>query len=224
MDTEYRYEARSIIGFIAQIVRYASSGYFQCVRITIPEHKDPKLVDAKLMELYEIGKKPWQRKKRYRKDNAVLHYLRYKNLAVMMSTNGVHLNFQSDQKAVLLNLRRNVLRAYGYSIRLGKDPETNSKKVFVRLDQKIERRIKSQMTKIAVWDCYRDPKRLEREISRLPYQAYAPVYAQLKEVVELVNKARRKRGFAPVSDSCVCKFRKLEQVFIDDNKTIVVAG
>ena len=46
---QYRYHALSVAGFVAQVVRYVASGHFFYVRVLVPEHKNPRMVDEKLL-------------------------------------------------------------------------------------------------------------------------------------------------------------------------------
>jgi|GEM_PF-2277160 len=64
MDNPLRYqsEAASVEGFIQQLaVSYVSNGYFFYVAGSVPEGKDPRAVDAKLIERYGIGVTKWTR-------------------------------------------------------------------------------------------------------------------------------------------------------------------
>ena len=58
-----QFEARGPAAFIAQVVRYVSSGHIYYKTGVIPEDKDPRAVDAKLRELYEIGRPAWARQR-----------------------------------------------------------------------------------------------------------------------------------------------------------------
>ena len=107
--SEYRYEAASMWGLVAQVVRYVSSGHYFYVRVVIPEKKDPRVIDAKLIERYRVDKKRWQRKRRQLKDAAGVHYIRHQNLAVLMLTKGRHDAFYADHGDSMKDIRRQTL-------------------------------------------------------------------------------------------------------------------
>ena len=96
-ESDYRYEATSVDGFVAQVVRYVASGYYFYVRCLIPEHKAPQVVDAKLLARYQVCQPRWRRERRRLKQNAGVHYLRHNRLFVVMLTKGRHEPFSAMQ-------------------------------------------------------------------------------------------------------------------------------
>ena len=71
------------------------------------------------------------------------------------------------------------------------------------------------MLTVGVWDSYREKERIEREFSRLPYQAYEPVFAQLLAIAKKLNRARRRRGFDAIDFRCIRNKRRLGTVFVE---------
>lgn len=212
---QYRCEARSVAGFVAQIVRYVTSGHYFYVRVLIPPHKDPRCVDEKLLRLYDIARPAWRRERRRLKSSAGIHYLRNERLAVIMLTKGRHDDFYRDHARTVADIRRKALKVFGYSIRFGYSAGEQRMKVFVRLDAERYRELKNHFAAMATWESYRDPLPLEREFRRLPVLAYDPVFDQLVAIARQVNRARRRRGFAPVRLACLpCKVQPT-RVFIE---------
>lgn len=209
MDSkDYRCEAATVAGFLAQVVRYVSSGHYFYVRLLIPEHKDPRAVDEKLIRLYDIARPAWRRERRRLKSSAGIHYLRHDRLAVIMLTKGRHDDFYRDHSKSVTDIRRQALKAFGYSIRYGLSAGDKRMKVFVRMDDYRYRELKNHLLTMAVWESFRDPERLEQEFQRLPIQVYGPVFEQLLAMLRQVNRARRRRGFLAVSATCLpCKVR-----------------
>lgn len=212
-ETGYRYEATSVDGFVAQVVRYAAAGYYFYVRCLIPEHKDPRAVDAKLLARYRVCQPRWRRERRRLKYNAAAHYLRYDRLLVIMLTRGRHEPFYADHGQNVLDIRRVALKAFGYSIRYALSRESKRWNVSVRLDESTYRTLRAHMLTMAAWESHRCPQRMEREFSRLSYQAYSPVYRQLLSIAKAVNRVRRRRGFAPMDFSCIPTKKRLTKVF-----------
>lgn len=212
----YRYQTRDISGYISQIVRYINhGGHYFYVRGIVPEHKDPDFVAKKLIDRYGISRKRWQRKRRYLKETASIHYLARNRLWVIMLSKGKHKQFYDDHGENVLDIRRTSLKTFGYSIRYTYSEKEKDWKVFVRLDAEEYRKVKSHMLTVCVWETYRERERMEREFRRLPYQSYAPVYQQLLSILKQVNRERRRRGFEQISPLCIRQNRKLGKVFVD---------
>ena len=214
-ESDYRYEATSVDGLVAQVVRYVASGYYFYVRCLIPEHKAPKVVDAKLLARYRICQPRWRRERRRLKQNAGVHYLRHNRLFVLMLTKGRHEPFYADHGQKVIDIRRVALKAFGYSIRYAFSRESKRWKVSVRLDEATYRTLRAHMLTMAAWESHRCPHRMEREFSRLPYQPYSPVYRQLLSIAKAVNRARKRRGFTPIDYACIPNKKRLTKVFAE---------
>jgi hypothetical protein len=131
----YPCEARSVDAFLAQVVRYVSSGHYFYIRCRIPGGKNPRAVDEKIVGLYDVHRPRWQRKRRNLKTTAGIHYLRYGRLFVVMLTKGQHEAFYRDHASSVLDIRRTALKAFGYSIRRGYSEAEKRCRVSVRLDK-----------------------------------------------------------------------------------------
>ena len=212
--SDYQYETCNVAAFVSQIVRYVAAGHYFYIRVLIPEGKDVAAVDTKLLERYDARKKRWQRKRRHLKQTASIHYLRCNRCAVLMLTKGNHEQFYQDHASSVRDIRRQALKAFGYSIRFGVSANGKARKISVRLDQEKYREVREHFLAICAWDSYGDPQRLEREFSRLPYQPYGPVFSQLHSVWKAVNRLRRKRGFETLSFGCLRNKLKLGKVFV----------
>lgn len=214
----YRYETASVAGFVSQVVRYVSAGYYFYVRIRIPDRKCPVAVDRKLLELYDIAQPAWRRERRNLKKSAGIHYLRHGRLAVIMLTKGRHERFYADHGRSVLDIRRTALKVFGYSIRYSYSAAEKRMKVFVRLDDERYRELRSHLLTIATWESYREPERMARELARLPVQVYEPVFGQLLTILRQLNRSRRRRGFRTVPvGSLPCKVQ-LRKVFVENGE------
>jgi len=215
-EADYQVEARDIGSFLGQVVRYVSSGHYFYIRCVIPEQKDPRAVDEKLVNLYDIARKNWQRKRRYLRDRAGIHYLRYGRLFVVMLSKGRHDAFYRDHGSQVSDIRRTALKALGYSVRYTYSQTDRRQKVFVRLDRKTYRELRCHMLSLCTWECFRDRKRMEREFKRLDFEFYSPVYQQVYSVLKTVNCARRRRGFEPIGYQCIPHWIRVSKVFVGD--------
>ena len=159
--------------------------------------------------------KRWQRKRRNLKDAASIHLLQHNRLLLLLLSKGRHEAFYADHGKNVLDVRRQALKVFGYSIRYGISAEEKRWKVSVRLDRGTYKELKSHMLTLAVRDTYRSRERMEREFRRLPYQSYEPVYAQLVSIARQVNRERRRRGFDVIDLECIKKKRRLRSVFVE---------
>ena len=216
----YRYQAKSIDGMLSQLIRYvANGGHYFYIRVRVPEGKDPTVIAERLLDRYDIRKARWQRKRRHLKGTASIHLLQHQELIVIILTKGKHEKFYRDHHSTVRDIRRTALQLFGYSIRYSYSELERRYKVFVRLDDKTRRKLEAHMLAVASWDAYRNRTTMEQEFSRLHYQPYEPVYAQLAAIAKKVNKVRRRRGFEKIALNCIRTKRRLGPVFAESAGT-----
>ncbi len=106
----------SVTGFVQQIAcTYLRHGYWFYVTGIIPQDKDPRAVDEKLIKKYDIAVSESTRGRRKRLGKANLQYLRYQNFFVILATEGIH-QFKLEEADRLRDIRRVPLKFHGYSI------------------------------------------------------------------------------------------------------------
>lgn len=205
MDAElYRCEALTVEGFVQQLaVSYVSNGYFFYVTGSVPEGKDPRRVDAKLIERYGVGISKWSRARRKRAGSANLQYLRYGHFFVLLATHGEHDFFAEEEKAVR-DVRRVPLKAFGYAV------SYKAGHVHVRIERGEFKRLMAYFLELAT---HRKSETLVGEFSRLRFEPYAPVRRQLLQVWRAVNRARKTAGFELVPVECVRLRRRIVRPF-----------
>ena len=187
MDAEpYQCEALTVEGFIQQLaVSYVSNGYFFYVVGSVPEGKDPRRVDAKLIDRYGVGVSKWSRARRKRAGSANLQYLRHGRLFVLLATHGEHEFFAEEGKAVR-DVRRVPFKAFGYAV------SYKAGHVHVRIEREELKRLTAYFLELAA---HRKVETVSGELSRLRFEPYAPVRRQLLQVLRAVNRARRAMGY-----------------------------
>src|SRR5688500_9315771 len=98
---EYRCEATSPEGFVQQLaVCDLRNGYWFYVLGEVPEGKDPRAVDEKLLNRYEVAVSKWTRFRAKDRGEARLQYLRYLTTFVLIATHGEHHFFEDEQKQI----------------------------------------------------------------------------------------------------------------------------
>jgi hypothetical protein len=212
--TDYQCEARSLDGFIAQLIRYVASGHYFYITSRIPERKDPMAVDRKLVELYDIAKPRWARARRRLVGTSGIHYLRYGRFFILIATHGKH-SFFTDHATTFRDIRRQALHAGGYAVRYTYSVQEKRWKVFVRLDRQAYRNVRAQMLDMAIRPAYRSPEILEQEFRRLRWQPYEPVRRQLVAILKSVNRARGRARLPKLTMTCIPKHRRSGSVFVE---------
>src|SRR5262245_11177867 len=111
----YRCEAVSIAGFIQQLaVSYVTNGYWFYVTGCVPTEKDPRAVDAKLIDRYRIDCSKWVRCRRKQRGLGNVQYLRFRHFFVLLATRGTHEFFEGE--AGVQDMRRRPIQCFGYSV------------------------------------------------------------------------------------------------------------
>jgi hypothetical protein len=189
----YRCEATTIEGFVQQLaVSYVANGYWFYVSGIVPERKDPRAVDRKLISKYGIDISKWSRARRKAAGLANLHYLRHGRFFVLIATHGKHAFFD-EERSTFKDVRETPIKFASYSISFrGGHPH-------VRIERETYLALKTYLTGMAL----RARERLEREFRSLPFEAYAPVRRQLLSMLGAVNRKRREAGFEELPLTCL---------------------
>ncbi len=182
----YRCEAMSVEGFVQQLaVSYLAHGYWFYVVGQIPEGKDPRKVDEKLVARYQIDVSKWARARRKRAGLANLQYLRFGRFFVLLATHGTHPFFEEEASSIR-DARKTPIRFCGYAI------SYSNGHPHVRIEQEEYKRLKAYFLDLAL---HRSAERLGSELARLPFEPYAPIRGQLLAVLRAVNRERKRAGF-----------------------------
>ena len=189
-----RFEAASIEGFVQQLaVSYIRNGYFFYVTGCIPDRKDPRAVDRKFAELYDLSASKWARARRKRAGGANLQYIRFERFFIILATLGVHPLF-SEERDTIRDARRVPIKYAGYSVGY------RGGRASVRIDRGTELNLKAYFEDIAT---KRPADVLRRQLLGLPFSPYAPVRSQLFAILRAVNRARQVAGQEPVPNTAI---------------------
>src|SRR5262249_51175949 len=177
----YRCIASSSAGFVQQLaVGYVGRGYHFYVVGWVPDGKDPRAVDEKLILKYGITSSKAKRARRKAAGFANVQLLRYQRFFVLLATPGKHHFFEEE--------RPNVRDARKVPIKFG--PYSVSYKAghpHVRIAREEFRNVRALMLTRAL---ALSADALEAEFHDLPYEPYAPVKRQLFQLLRLVNSRR----------------------------------
>jgi hypothetical protein len=205
----YYYEAKTVSGFVQQLaVQYLAHGYFYYVAGQVPEGKDPRAVDEKLMTKYGVGVSRWARARRKRAGHANVHYLRHGRFFVLAATAGAH-DFFGEEGGSIRDFRRDSLHFAGYSIgyKRGRDGKGHPS---VRIHPKRYAEMKAHFLELAL---HRSPEKLVGEFGRIRFEPYATVRGQLLNILRAVNRARKRAGYALIPLSALRLRRRVVRPF-----------
>lgn len=189
MKRSYRCEATSVAGFVQQVaVAYLARGYFFYVAGVIPDGKDPRAVDRKLIRKYGIDVGQHERCRRKRAGLANMQYIRHGCFFLLMATHGRH-RFFEDEAGQIRDARRVSIRFVGYSL------SVRNGRVSVRIEVLRYKRLKAYFLDLAR---RRSADALTAEFRCVRFVPYAPVRQQLLHIWRAVNRARRSAGYDAV--------------------------
>lgn len=193
----YRCETTTVEGFVQLLAcNYLPHGYWFYVTGCVPDGKDARQVDAKLISKYEIDLPRATRSRRKRLGRANMQYLRSGRFFVLLATHGKH-NFFEEETASIRDIRHVPLRFAGYSISYRRGNRTAAGKPdskwhsHVAIDRERFKDLEAWFLNMAIhWSA----ERVALEFYRLPFEPYAPVRRQMLRLLRRVNAARKHAG------------------------------
>jgi hypothetical protein len=205
----YRCEAATIEGFVQQLaVSYVAHGYWFFVTGIIPEGKDPRRVDEKLIEKYEVDLSKFARARRKAAGKANIQYLRHRRFFVLLATHGEHKFFlpidAGGEGGSIRDCRKApiIFASYAISSRAGH--------AHVGIERETLRDLKAFCLEHA---CHWSPERIAQTLRTLPFEPYAPVRSQLWTLLRLINRVRKTAQLEPVPASSLRVRRKIFRPF-----------
>jgi hypothetical protein len=208
---DYRCEATSVAGFVQQLaVAYVGHGYFFYVTGEIPERKDPRGVDARIIEKYGIAIGKASRARRKAAGFANLQYLRFQRSFVLLATRGQHRFFQEEQKFIR-DVRESPIKFAGYAV------SYRNGHPHARIEQRQYLELKAFFSDVAT---HRSREWFEEQFKRLPFEPYAPVRGQLHGILREINRRREVARFEVVSPSALRVRRRVVKPFEETGANI----
>jgi hypothetical protein len=179
METQRNYEVQSGGQFLFKVALYQRYRYKYYYSRTIPEHKSARTIDRKLVLLYDVTFNRAIRKKRKEKGIRNVIYIRYKNLFILLATEGNHSQFD---RLHYDSFSDTPFKFMHYTI------GTKQQKTNVQLSHKFYSILRKKAVKIAL-DDYTKVERFLREIS--PY-SYRGINEQRWKLYRIINQKRKK--------------------------------
>jgi hypothetical protein len=200
----YRCEAQNLEAFIQQLaVSYVARGYWFYVTGWIPERKDHRAVDAKLIAKYQLDISKQARARRKARGLANMHYLRHGRFFVLLASMGAH-EFRIYEADSIRDIRRQPIVHENYSVGFRNGHAS------VRIAREEYRRLRAYFEEVAT---SRRGETLAAELNALPFAGYAPVRRQVLNLRALVNRRRREAGYETIPVEALLLSRRNVRVF-----------
>lgn len=219
---DYKYEVTSVTGFLQRVATHLlPKGYFFFVQGTLPDGKDPRALDRKLLAKYEVAKSEGARRWRKQQGLGNVQYVRYRNHWILLATHGHH-PIREGEGDNLKDVRRCPIRIGDYAVYVKRGnylkkessdetPKPDGKwRVRVVIARESYRELCASILAIA---CHRRGETLAEELFSLPYEPYAPVRKQLLKLLRLINAKRQAAGFSKISASSLRFQREIVRAF-----------
>jgi hypothetical protein len=208
----YRCEARSLEGFLQQLACcYIARGYHYYVVGEIPEGKDPRSIDARIIDRFGIDMSRFARARRKRAGLANAQYIRFRRFFVLLATEprGTHAFYLQHSPSQIRFIKDTPIALGGYSIgyHRGADRKWH---VSVRIHPNRYRNVKAYLLDLAT---KRSLDKLEQEFLDLRFEPYAPVRRQLFSLLRAVNQSRAVAGLPKLPWSCLRLRRRIVRPF-----------
>src|SRR5512135_481652 len=189
------YETTSIAAFVRYLATHClPHGYRYYVSGLLPEGKDYRAIDARIIAKYEIGKNRWARYRKKKGGEVNLRYLRYGRWFLLIATGpwGEHRFFEEEVE--IRDVHAVPIRFHGYELTY------RGGRVWVRIDREQLRAIRKRLLGLAV---RAGVSTLFSEFQALPFEPYRAVRYQMFRLLREVNRRRKGAGLARVPESAL---------------------
>jgi hypothetical protein len=219
---QYKYETISLEGLVQYLAaNILPHGYWFYITGRVPEGKDPRAIDEKLIGKYGVRLSRQQRARRKLAGLANLHYVRLGRFWVLLATHGQHRFFEEEGEGIR-DIRHTPLRAGGYSLTVRRGDflrkesaasaaaPDNKRRVRVQIARERYLELKAHLLSLA---CHRSIENLTQEFWNIPFEPYAPVRKQLLNLLRQVNTKRQEAGYAKIPATVLRLKRRIVMPF-----------
>jgi hypothetical protein len=180
-----KYEAKTLYIFFRKISQYINCGYYRYALRSIPKNKDPKVIDEKLLKVYEVTYDRTRRMRNLKKGQANVVYVRFSYCFILLATEGFNEAFNKiDSK----DFRTTPLHFVGYSVGV-----RNQKNCVLIAPQRMKR-LKEFGLKISL----HNEKRLMSLFKKVAPYPISGIMKQKQKLLSEINKKRKTAGLKPI--------------------------
>lgn len=189
------YETTSVGAFVQQVaVHCLPHGYRYYVSGLMPEGKDYRAIDARIIAKYEIPQNRFARYRLKKAGEVVIRYLRFERWFLLIASGpwGQHRFFESEVE--IRDVQAVPIRFHGYELTF------RDGRVWVRIGERELAAVRERLLRRAVRSRV---SQLVTEFQSLPYEPYRSVLYQLFGLLREVNRRRKAAGLACVPKSAI---------------------
>jgi len=202
-----RYETTSVGAFVWYLAAHClPHGYRYYASGLLPEGKDYRAIDARIIAKYGIAENRWARQRRKRAGEVNVRYLRYGRWFLLIATGpwGEHRFF--EEEVDIRDVQAVPIRFHGYEL------SYRDGRVWVRIGEKALGAIRERLLRRAVRARVSE---LIAEFQSLPFEPYRSVRYQLFGLLREVNRRRKAAGLARVPEWAILARRPSYRVFTE---------
>jgi len=224
---EHKHEVTSLTGFLQRVATHLlPKGYFFFVQGTLPEGKDPRTLDAKLLAKYDVAKSEGARRWRKSQGLGNVQYVRYQHRWILVATHGDH-PIREGEGENLKDARRVPIRIGDYAlyVKRGNYLKKELRDETAKPDGKWRVRVliaREPYRELCAYflsnACHRRGEALAEALISLPYEPYAPVRKQLLKLLRLINSKRQAAGYSKLPPTCLRYKREIVKAFEEHGK------
>jgi hypothetical protein len=185
----------TVEGFVKQVAAHClPHGFHFYVSGFVREGKDPRAIDAAIIEKYEIAPNKWERYRRKRRGEVNLRYMRHGRRFLILATGpaGGHPFFLTESE--VRDATEVPIKFHGYEL------SYRGGRTWVRIGHEAWRCLRGDMLRVSTGGSV---PALVARFQAVPYEPFAGVRYQLFRLLDEVNRRRRAAGLPCVPPSAV---------------------
>jgi hypothetical protein len=187
----------------------------------VPEGKDPRAIDRKLIAKYGADQTEGARYRRKSQGLANIQYVRHERTWLLLATHGEH-RLKIEEAKNLRDVRKVPIVIGGYSLNVRRGEFLKKKvvedtatpdgrnRVRVLIAREAYRKLRARLLGRC---CHLSAEALGRDLWNVPFEPYAPVRKQLLKLLRAVNEKRRQAGLSKIPPTVLRLRREIVRPF-----------
>lgn len=181
-------QSKTLFNFLKRLSKdYFSHGYYWYYQVNIPENKNSEEIEKKLINFYKITSHSQIRQRRKEKGKANCNVVIFRNIAVIVATEGEHENLNRE---LFTDIREESLTILGNEIFIIRHRKGGQLKASVRIPKHRLKLIKKRLGGIAL----HNEERVRGYLKNLSNYTFEGIQAQKLALLKKINKRRKKAG------------------------------
>ena len=179
---------KTVFDFLRRLSRdYFSNGYYYYFVVKIPPHRTEEQVSEKLTDVYKVSSHSRTRQRRKEKGLANCNFVIFKDVCVIVATNGEHENLRRRD---FKDIRKKSLVILGHEIKPLFDKNQKKLKITVNIPEYRYKLFARRLNKIAL----HNQNKVMNYLKNLSPYTFQGIQKQRFESLTMVNNKRKKAG------------------------------